>query len=118
MAKLYDLAVKTGTYTNSNGDEKGRYKNVGAVMEGRDGGMFILLDRTFNPAGVGEGEACLISMFEPKQRGQSNNNQAQHGQAHHPPQQQSFGGMNQDGAAPRGDYGTPGNSPDDDSIPF
>ena len=70
MAKLFDLVVKTGSYTNNNGEEKARYKNVGACMEGREGGMFLLLDRTFNPAGVGEGEACIVSMFDPKPRNQ------------------------------------------------
>jgi len=73
--KLFDLTVKTGSYTNRDGEEKGRYKNVGVVMEGNDGGMFLLLDRTFNPAGVGVGEACLISMFEPKPRQQSQQHQ-------------------------------------------
>ncbi len=67
--KRFDLVIKTGSYTNQQNEEKGRYKNVGVVMEG-DNGMFLLLDRTFNPAGHGEGESCLISMFEPKQRQQ------------------------------------------------
>ena len=97
MAKLFDLVVKTGSYTNSQGEEKGRFKNVGACMEGQNGGMFLLLDRTFNPAGVGEGEACLISMFEPKQRGQNDNQQPQRQQQ--PQQQASYGqqaaGVNQ-----------------------
>jgi len=92
--KKYDLVVKTGTYTNAQGEEKGRFKNVGACMSGKDGGFFLLLDRTFNPAGAGDGEACLISMFEPKQREQ----QPQ-------PHQQSMGGMGQGQPAPQGDYG-------------
>ena len=75
MAKLYDLVIKTGSYKNNQGEEKNRYKNVGACMEGQNGGMFLLLDRTFNPAGVDEGEACLISMFEPKPRDGQQSNQ-------------------------------------------
>ena len=49
--KLYDLAVKTGEYTVQ-GQTKGRYENVGAVMQSDDGGKFIMLKRVFNPAGV------------------------------------------------------------------
>lgn len=71
--KLYDLAVKTGTYTNKNGEEKGRWLNVGAVMLSDDGSKFIMLQRTFNPAGVPDlsgrgGESVLLSMFEPKDK--------------------------------------------------
>ena len=71
--KLYDLAVKTGTYTNKNGEDKGRWLNVGAVMLSDDGSKFIMLQRTFNPAGVPDlsgrgGESVLLSMFEPKDK--------------------------------------------------
>lgn len=66
MKKKYDLAVKTGTY-QKDGQEKGRYQNVGAVMEGEKG-MFILLDKTFNPAGIQDGKgSVLIHMFEKQQ---------------------------------------------------
>jgi hypothetical protein len=49
--KLYDLVVKTGEYQDNQGQTKGRYENVGTMMEG-DNGPFIILKRTFNPAGV------------------------------------------------------------------
>lgn len=71
--KIYDLAVKTGSYTNSMGETKNRWLNVGAVMQADDGGKFIMLQKTFNPAGVQDergGESILLSMFEPKQRDQ------------------------------------------------
>ena len=81
--KRFDLVVKTGTYTDANGNEKSRFKNVGVAMAGNDGGMFLLLDKTFNPAGIpGDDEACLISMYEPKQRDQGGHQQA--------PQQQAY----------------------------
>ena len=48
--KVADLTVKLGTY-EKNGQTKGRYHNIGAVMDG-DNGQYILLDRHFNPAGV------------------------------------------------------------------
>lgn len=66
--KLYDLAVKTGSYTDSQGNDKGRYENIGAMLEG-DKGPFLMLKRTFNPAGVNsDRESILVSMFEPKGR--------------------------------------------------
>lgn len=75
MKKIKDLAVKTGEYTNQAGEKKSRYENVGAIMEG-DNGKFIMLKRTFNPAGVPDlsgkgGDSVLISMFDPKDSNQS-----------------------------------------------
>ena len=72
--KVYDLAVKTGEY-EKDGETKSRYENIGIVMEG-DNGMFLMLKRTFNPAGVPDfrggddwmmGDTILISMFEPQE---------------------------------------------------
>lgn len=75
--KLYDLAVKTGEYTNQQGEKKGRWQNVGAVMQGDDGGKFIMLSKWFNPAGVpdlngknAQSESILLSMFAPKDQQQ------------------------------------------------
>lgn len=59
--KKYDLVVKVGEYNG-----KGKYKNVGVMLEG-ERGPYILLDRTFNPAGVpSDRESIVVSMFEPK----------------------------------------------------
>jgi len=68
--KLYDLAVKVGSY-EKDGKTKGRYQNVGAVLEGENG-KYLLLDRYFNPAGVPNPDDranVIVSMFEPKQNG-------------------------------------------------
>lgn len=71
--KTHDLCVKTGTY-EKNGETKNQYLNVGAVMMDDSGDgikKFILLDRTFNPAGVSNPENrgnLLISVFEAKQK--------------------------------------------------
>jgi hypothetical protein len=89
--KIYDLAVKTGTYINRDGEEKNRYKNIGAMLEGSNG-QFLLLDRCFNPAGVGEGESCIVSLFEPRQ--QDGNERPQQA----PPRQNSY---RQDSPPPR-----------------
>ena len=64
--KVKDLAVKTGSYT-INGETKGRYLNVGSLMQSDDGSHFILLNTTFNPAGVPNPDArdnVLISVFD------------------------------------------------------
>ena len=68
--KVYDLAVKTGTYTNRSGEEKGRWKNIGSVLQLDDGGKVLLIDRTFSPAGVpnpGDRDSVMVSMFPPKE---------------------------------------------------
>lgn len=67
VRKVKDLVVKTGTYM-SQGQEKGRWENVGSLMQGDDGNQFILLKRTFNPAGINVEpgkDQVLISMFDP-----------------------------------------------------
>jgi single-stranded DNA-binding protein len=67
--KLYDLAVKTGSYTDRNGSDKSRWQNVGSVLQMNDGSKVILLSRTFNPAGVpfkDGSDQIMVSMFAPK----------------------------------------------------
>lgn len=72
MKKKFDLAVKTGEYTNKEGQTKGRYLNVGCIMDG-DKGQFILLDKTFNPAGIqSENGSVLIHMFDLKEKETAN----------------------------------------------
>ena len=73
MAKTHDLVVKVGEYTNNQGETKSRYENIGAVMSGKDDGSYIMLKRTFNPAGVpgnADRDSILVSMFEPQNRSQ------------------------------------------------
>lgn len=72
MAKrVKDLAVVTGSYTNSNGEEKRRYMNCGALMEGEDGNQFIMLNRFISysilPRKQGS-ESILISVFDLRER--------------------------------------------------
>ena len=71
MAKIkYDLAVKTGEYQDGDGNTKGRYENIGKVIQGDDG-FYMILKRTFNPAGVPnpqDRDSVLVSMFEPRER--------------------------------------------------
>lgn len=73
MAKRkFNAVVATGSYQDRNGQTKKKWLNIGVVMENDDGGLFLLLDRTFNPAGIpvdnqrGHGPV-LVSFFEPEQ---------------------------------------------------
>jgi len=103
VSKKYDLVIKTGEYTDRNGETKGRYENIGAIMQG-DNGHYMMLKRTFNPAGVPcdpQRDSILVSMFEPKQ------NNGQQGQQQRQQPQQSGGAQ---GAMPSDDM--------DDEIPF
>jgi len=66
--KTHDLAVKVGEY-EKDGQTKNRYVNIGMILEKDDGGRFMLLNRSFNPAGVPfkEGsETIMVSMFSVK----------------------------------------------------
>ena len=69
MTIEYELAVKTGSYTDKAGNEKSRWQNVGHLHT-HEGRRYITLSRTFNPAGVparNEGDdRVFISCFEPK----------------------------------------------------
>lgn len=78
MIKKYDICGKVGEYTDGQGAVRARFKNFGAVLE-NDKGLFILLDKTFNPAGLAEQgkENILLSLFEPKDSNQVNHQQSQ-----------------------------------------
>jgi len=69
--KIKDLAVKTGTY-QAGGATKNRYENIGSLMQSDDGSQFIIMKRTFNPAGVPNPEnkdSVLVSVFDLKDSG-------------------------------------------------
>lgn len=83
--KLYDVVVKTGEYQGNDGNMKGRYENIGVVMQG-DNGPYMLLKRHISPAGFPNPEnrdTVLCSLFE------ENNNQQQAPQQQQPQQNQS-----------------------------
>lgn len=63
--KTHDLVAKVGER-----DGKAIWKNVGVLMEG-DKGPYVLLDKTFNPAGVPSQDgktSIILSAFEPKEK--------------------------------------------------
>jgi len=67
MSKRYDIVAVVGEYTNANGETKKKYLNVGVVMQG-DNGPYILMSKTFNPAGLAEQgkDSIILSLFEPR----------------------------------------------------
>ena len=74
MIKKYDIVATVGTF-QKNGETKNRFKNVGAMME-KDGKPFLLLDRTFNLAGLPNPQGkdtVLLSLYEPKDKGSDYN---------------------------------------------
>lgn len=80
MKKLYDLAVKTGSYSGKDGGEKAIWLNIGAVWEGNDDTRFMLLRAAFNPAAIERknGSDCInVTMFEPRDE-QRNSRQEAH----------------------------------------
>jgi hypothetical protein len=67
-SKKYDLCVVTGEYQNRDGETKKQYKNIGCIMQ-NDNGHYMILDRTFNPAGLpnpDDRSSILVSLFEPR----------------------------------------------------
>ena len=79
--KIKDLMVKVDEYTNSKGEKKARWQNVGAEMESDDGSKYLLLERWFNPAGVpdlsGKGaKSIMLWRFDVKNNDGGNNQSA------------------------------------------
>lgn len=65
-SKTHDVTTKVGEF-QQNGETKARWKNVGSLIKTDKGSMVLLLDRTFNPAGVpGEGnsESVMLQFFK------------------------------------------------------
>lgn len=81
MPKIADIVVATGSYTDSTGQEKKRWTNLGAMME-NENGPYLLLDPTVSLPGLlmkqrllnqkegkTPGESILASVFYEEGRG-------------------------------------------------
>lgn len=85
--KVKDIAVKTGEY-QKDGQTKGRYENIGSIFKSDDGGTFLLMKRTFNPAGVpnpDNRDTVLISVFDLREEGGGQRQQSAPAQRQAPP---------------------------------
>ena len=114
MAKR--LVVKTGEYTNQQGETKGEYTKIGVILDNQNG-EFVLMDPSINLAGVllkqnalaakqgkQPSDSVMVSIFtdQPQQQGNGGGYQQQ-------PQQQNYG-TNQQQPNPR-NYGNAGDPP-------
>ena len=70
---LKDLAVVVDVYQDNQGNEKKRWKTVGKLLRNQNGD-FIVMDRTFNPAGAHGSGDVFVSLFDPKPK--QNNQQS------------------------------------------
>ena len=80
MKKLYDLAVRTSSYTDKEGQEKSSWANIGSIWKNNDDNQFMLLKAAFNPAAIERkpsSDCITVAMFEPKEQRSSNNNAEQ-----------------------------------------
>lgn len=65
--KIKNLAVALSKYTDNNGVEKTNWLNIGAIFQKDDGGKFMIINRTFSPAGVPNPEnkdSLIVGMFD------------------------------------------------------
>lgn len=101
--KIMDIVAKTGEYQDNAGMTKGRYQNVGSLMQGDDGRQFIIMERWFSPAGLPNPQSrssVILSLYEP--------NGGQQGQQQAPaPQQQPPHGQPNQYQQQHGGYGNP-----------
>lgn len=121
ITKIKDIVVKTGSYVDAKGETRGNFEPVGELMQGDDGNQFILLKRTFNPAGVNVEagkQKVLLSLYDPKPRDGQGGQQGGNGGQYQGGNAGGYGnqsqGQGQAGGAPAG--GPRGDM--DDEIPF
>lgn len=70
----HDLCIKTGEYTDRNGEQKGRWLTIGTVFRHDDGGSSIKLDCF--PVGVPDWSGW-VSVFKKKPREEQSGQQFQ-----------------------------------------
>lgn len=79
--KLYDMVVTVGEYVDRNGNQKRQYETIGTVFQGQKG-MYAVMKKTFNPAGVpSERSSFFVSFYEPRDRQEQRPQQAQSNQS-------------------------------------
>lgn len=106
--KVGNLSVKTGEYVNAQNETKGRYENAGTLMQGDDGGFYVILKKTFNPAGVNGGDgkdSIILSVYQDQNNQQQpQNNQGGYNQNQPPVYQENQQGHQQQYNQQQGGY--------------
>lgn len=78
MAIYKKLMVKVREYTDQNGNKKNQWLQIGSMMLSEKGVPYVLLDKTFNPAGI-ETEtgrtSIMVSMFDPDKKNEKTDTQ-------------------------------------------
>lgn len=80
VTKVQNIAVKTGKYTDKDGQERGRYLNIGTLItmsDGRQYGTLTAMPLTFVPDKDGR---CTFGVFDRRDK-DGTETQAQEGQA-------------------------------------
>lgn len=106
------LVAAVGEYTNQQGETKKRWQNVGVLMDGNDGGQYVLIDPNISLAGIMQSQnvmamkkneqlrdRVMLSLFD-EQQGQH----GQQGGGYQQPQQQPQQGGYQQQAPQQGGY--------------
>lgn len=73
--KIKNLSVALSKYTDHSGNEKTNWLNIGAIFQKDDGGKFMIINRTFNPAGVpnpDNKDSLIVGMFDVKSENENN----------------------------------------------
>jgi len=94
------ISAKVEVYQNDQGEQKGRYVNIGVILS-NDNGEFVLLDPTVNLSGVLQkqnmmnhkagkkiGTSVMCSIFDDSQQNNQQNQQPQQQQQNYQGQQQ------------------------------
>lgn len=116
----HDIAVKVGSYTGQDGNEKGRWLRIGAVFRHDDGGTSIKLDAM--PVGVPDWDGwCSVFVREQRDQqgqGQNNQNRNQNQNRNNTQNQNRNNNRNQYHSGNNGSQQNDNQMPYDDDIPF
>ena len=68
MSKKYDVVANIGKYQDSNGKDQYINRNVGSIIQTKQGYHKLVLDACFNPAALQKDDngRVWLNLFEPK----------------------------------------------------
>lgn len=71
MPTYKDALAKNGSYTDSSGNTKARYVKAGTFVFNDDGSVYVILEPTFNPAGIERSSGSTGVFISPFDRDKS-----------------------------------------------